>query len=287
MMSKSNRASTDKHEYLKVLASIDEKLTSVYFIGKLPEERLPTVAIVGSRKPTAYGLEMAYRLAYDAASRGAVVISGLAHGIDAAAHKAALEAGGTTIGVLAHGLDMIYPAANEQLARRILDHGGALLSEYPEGIRPLRHHFLARNRIVSGLCDVLVVVEAAARSGTLSTAAHGLSQGKVVCALPGDATKPTSAGCNALIRQGAVLLRGSDDLLEELGVSSQVHQVSFGFAENQEEDCILKAMKKGIRDGDELLTTSGLAAPVFSQTLSMLEIKGVVKSLGANNWSIK
>lgn len=284
---KSNRVLTGKSEYLKVLASIDERLSSVYLIGNVPEQRRPTVAIVGSRRPTGYGLEMAYRLAFDAAKQGAVVISGLAHGIDAAAHRAALEAGGTTIAVLAHGLDIIYPATNQQLAQHIISSGGALISEYPEGTTPFKAHFLARNRIVSGLCDVLVVVEAAARSGTLSTAAHGLNQGKTVCAVPGNVTSPTSAGCNALIRQGASLLRDSNDLLEELGLSDTGRQARLPLADTPEENAILKALQSGVRDGDELLQVSGLTAPLFSQALSMLEIKGTVRSLGANNWSIK
>lgn len=284
---KSNTVPTGESEYLKVLAAVDESIGSVYLIGELPEIRRPTVAIVGSRKPTAYGLELAYRLAYDAAAAGAVVVSGLAYGIDAAAHKAALEAGGCTIAVLAHGLDTIYPPRHQQLAKQIVSSGGALMSEYPEGTPPYKAHFLARNRIVSGMCDVLVVVEAASRSGTLSTAAHALNQGKTVCAIPGNVTSATSAGCNALIRQGATLLRDSRDLLEELGVAGDARQTSLGLAETAEEDAVLRALKQGIRDGDDLLQACGLAAPLFSQTLSMLEIKGTVKSLGANKWTIK
>lgn len=284
---KSNIIPTEENEYLKVLSAVDENIRSVYFIGKLPKGRIPTVAVVGSRKPTAYGLEIAGRLAYDAAKKGAVVVSGLAYGIDAVAHTAALEAGGRTIAVLAHGLDTIYPPRHRQLAERIVGNGGALISEYPEGIPPYKAHFLARNRIVSGLCDVLVVVEAAARSGTLSTAAHALNQGKTVCAIPGNVTSPISAGCNSLIRQGATLVRDSDDVLDELGLAAELRQTSFSLADNVEEDAIVKALKNGVRDGDELLRHSGLDAPVFSQTLSMLEIKGTVKNLGANNWSLK
>lgn len=284
---KINIIPTDKSDYLKVLHSVDESIRTVYSIGNLPETSVPTVAVVGSRKPTPYGLELARRLSYDAAKRGAVVVSGLAYGIDAAAHRAALEAGGTTIAVLAHGLDTIYPPGNRQLAEDILRGGGALLSEYSEGIPAYKAHFLARNRIVSGLCDVLVVIEAAARSGTLSTAAHALRQGKTVCAIPGNVTSPASAGCNALIRQGATLLRGSEDLMEELGLTSQPHQTALGLADTAEEDAILKALKKGLRDGDELLQSSGLDAAAFSQALSLLEIKGDIRSLGANNWTIK
>lgn len=284
---KINRVATGANKYLKVLSSIEEELKSVYLIGNLPEDRLPTVAIVGSRKPTSYGLEMAYRLSYDAAQRGAVVVSGLAYGIDAAAHKAALDAGGRTIAVLAHGLDKVYPGGNQQLAERIAASSGALLSEYPQGTEALKHHFLARNRIVSGLADVLVVIEAATRSGTLSTAAHALAQGKTVCAVPGHVTSPTSAGCNALIRQGAVLVRGSQDIYEELGLQQGPAQAGLPFADTPEEDAILRALKKGYRDGDVLLGESGLDAALFSQTLSLLEIKGVIKSLGANTWSIK
>lgn len=284
---KINTASPDKHKFLQIINDIDDNIKTLFYCGALPSDRLPTVAIVGSRKPTAYGKTVAYRLANELAAHGVVIVSGLALGIDGIAHQGALDAGGTTVAVLGGGLDKLYPARHQGLAQQIVDNGGALISEYPAGMPPIAHHFLERNRIVSGLSNVVIVVEAAARSGTLSTARWALEQGKTLMAVPGNITSPVSAGCNQLLRSGAVPVTGSQDVLQELGLNpaeqggkQPVH------ASSEEEKAILDLLHTGLHDGEALQAKSGLSAAQFQQTLTMLEITGKIRALGANQWAL-
>jgi DNA processing protein len=266
----------DKHKFLQGLANIAKVPERLYFRGELPTERIPTVAIVGTRKPTAYGREVTYKIAYELAQRGVVIISGLAFGIDSIAHRAALDAGGITIAVLGNGIDTVYPRAHEKLAQEILQKGGALLSEYPQGAATFPSNFLARNRLVSGLADAVVVTEAAARSGSLATVNHALEQGKDVFAVPGNITNPMSAGCNEIIKQGATPLTDPKEVLP--GFVSQ--QISLSSS-----NPILKLMEKGIRDSDELMKQSGMSASDFLQAMTLLEIDGVIRSNGGNKWT--
>ncbi|MEE9231167.1 MAG: DNA-processing protein DprA [Acidobacteriota bacterium] len=183
----------------------------LYVQGTLQLGDDPAVAIVGSRRCSAYGAEVARRLAFDLASRGYTVVSGLARGIDTAAHRGALEAGGRTLAVLGCGIDWVYPAANAGLTREIASRG-ALLSEFPLGSRPLAFHFPIRNRIISGLSRAVIVVEAAEASGSLITARLAAEQGREVGAVPGAVTSPLSVGANLLIKDGACLVRGWQDV---------------------------------------------------------------------------
>ncbi len=285
---KINSISPDKHNFTQITASIVEPPKRLYFIGKLPEKPAPAVAIVGTRKPTAYGKEVAHQLAFELAQQGVLIISGLALGIDSIAHKGALEAGKPTIAVLANGVDKPYPASHTQLAKQIIDSGGALISEYKPGTPPLPHQFLARNRIVSGLAQAVVVVEAAKRSGTLSTVSHALDQGKEVFAVPGNITSPLSVGCNTLIKQGAAPVNSSQDILDIVAPNiSQPAQAQMPLGDTPAEQNILELMQSGLRDGEILLVKSQLTAQDFNQTLSMLEIKGQVRPLGGNQWSLR
>jgi DNA processing protein len=260
----------------------------LYFIGELPKERTTTVAIVGTRKPTAYGKEVTYKIAYDLAKRGVVIVSGLALGVDAIAHKAALDAGGNTIAVLANGVDTVYPASNKQLADRILSSGGAILSEYPPGTSPRDYQFLARNRIVSGLSDMVLVTEAAARSGTLATVAHGLDQGKEVGVIPGNINSPMSAGCNSLLKQGAHAICSEDDVLSILNIENNdlESQIVLPLGSNELENKIIGLINNGMRDGEEIRIELKIASSEFHQTISMLEINGVVRPLGNDKWTL-
>jgi len=284
---KINTIVPEKQEYLRSLVDIDQSPKRLYFIGKIPEKRLPTVAIIGSRKPTAYGKEVTGRLAYELAAKGVVVVSGLAIGIDGLAHQGALEANGTTLAVLGNGLNQIYPSSHQQLAKNIIKNEGAIISEYEPSMPGLPHQFLERNRIVSGLSDAIIVVEAATRSGTLSTAAHALNQGREVFAVPGNITSPLSAGCNALIKQGATPLTSSADVLDVIAPQDSARQASLVLGDNREEAMIIELLQKGLRDGDELLEQSQFDPVLFNQTLSMLEIKGIIKALGANQWTLR
>lgn len=283
---KINRISPDEHNYLKGLGSIAPTLKLLYFIGELPSNRLKTVAIVGTRKPTAYGKEVTYRLAYELAKREIIIVSGLALGVDSIAHRAALDAGGKTIAVLANGPDYIYPATNKKLAADIIKYGGAIISEYQPGVKPRDYQFLERNRIVSGLSDMVVVTEAAARSGTLTTVAHALDQAKEVGALPGNITSPMSMGCNQIIKQGAHVILSSNDILNIIDPGGQQLQSTLHLGATKAEQIILDLIRKGIQDGEELARLSGLGISEFSTSLTMLEINGSIKALGSNVWML-
>ena len=282
---KINKITPQEQKFLQRTKHIDVAPKSLYFIGKLPETEVKAVAIVGSRKPTAYGREVAEKLSYELAQKGIVIVSGLALGIDAIAHRGALDAHGATIAVLANGLDTVYPSSHKELARRVIESDGALLSEYAPGMPPLPHQFLERNRLVSGLSDAVIVVEAAVRSGTLSTATHALGHGREVFAVPGNITSPMSAGCNALIRQGATPVTSTQDILNVIAPEI-TEQTSVILGDTPEEQTILNLLKSGLRDGEELLIKSKLNAQEFNQTLSMLELKGAIKALGSNKWRL-
>lgn len=283
---KINRISPDKHEYLQRLSDIALPPKTLYFIGKLPTTLEYSVAIVGTRKPTPYGREVTYKLAYDLSSRGIIIVSGLALGIDTIAHQAALDAKGKTIAILANGLDYTYPAINKKLADNIVSSGGAIISEYSPGVKPRDYQFLQRNRIVSGLSNMLIVTEAAARSGTLSTVAHALDQAREVGAVPGNVTSPMSQGCNQVIKQGAHVILDYIDVLNIINPGHESIQSTLPLGNNSSEQVIIDLLSKGVRDGDELARLSGLEMSEFSTSLTMLEINGTVKALGGNIWML-
>ena len=272
--------------YLCFLAEIPDPPKQLFCLGELPKSRLPTVAIVGSRKPSIYGREVTQALAEKLARRGVVIVSGLALGVDAIAHQAALDAGGVTIAVQANGLHALNPRSNRLIGESIIERGGAIISEYEPGVEPLKHRFLARNRLVSGIADAIVVTEAAARSGTLNTAAHALEQGRDVYAIPGNITNPMSAGCNALIAQGASPLTSIDDFVATYTATDEPAQVALPIGQNDTENAILTALSEGVRDGDQLLARADCTASEFNTTMTMLEIQGVIAPLGANQWRL-
>ncbi|HEY8992921.1 MAG TPA: DNA-processing protein DprA [Candidatus Microsaccharimonas sp.] len=285
---KINTISPDDNNFLQIINTIALKPKTLYFVGTLPTDRSPevkVVAVVGTRKPTAYGKEVTFNLAYKLAQKGVIIVSGLALGIDAIAHRAALEAGGTTIAVLANGLDSIYPESHRQLAQRIIDSGGALISEYPPGTLARDFQFLARNRIVSGLSDAVIVTEAASRSGTLATVAHALEQNREVFAVPGNITSPMSVGPNRLIQQGAHPVTSVDDILQVIAPALVTVQTSLNLGSNPMERALIDLLRSGITDGDDLQQASNLSASDYSQTLTMLEIQGLIRSLGGNKWA--
>jgi DNA processing protein len=284
---KINRISPGKHKYLQITESIAKKPEILYFTGKLPPERIPTVAVVGTRKPTSYGKEVGYRLAYELAKRGIIIISGLALGVDAIAHRGALEAKGTTIAILGNGLPGIYPSSHKTLAKEIIDSGGAIITEYEPETSARQHHFLQRNRIISGLSDAVIVVEAAAKSGTLNTAAHALQQGKAVFAVPGHITSPLSAGCNALIKQGAFPVTSFEDVLEVIAPQTLQPQTSFALGNTPLETKIIQLLQNGVRDGDQLQQLTEVEPAEFAQTLTIMEISGTIRGLGANQWTLR
>jgi len=263
------------------LQNIPSPPKEIFLLGKIPGSR-PFITIVGSRKPTAYGREITELIARDLAQTGAVVVSGLALGIDSIAHKACLDAGGQTVAVLPCGLDNIYPATHRNLALEILEKDGALISEYPAGTPALKQHFIARNRLVSGLSQATIIIEAAQKSGTLITAGFALEQNRDVYAVPGNITSPNSAGTNEMINQGASIITSSQQLLDSLGFAKEKRSVS---GETPIENLILDLLEQGVRDGDELQAQVKIGTAEFNQTLTMMEITGKIKPLGGNQWT--
>ena len=276
------------YDYLRDLPHIPDPPKKLFIRGKLPAKRVKTVAIVGTRKPSAYGREIATKIASECAKNGIVVVSGLALGIDSIAHRAAIDSGGKTIAVLANGVDKIYPRSHEDLGQKILQTNGAILSEYPNNTPARPWQFLARNRIVSGLADAVVIIEAASRSGTLSTANHALDQGKEIFAVPGNITSPLSAGCNQLIKNGANPLTSVEDLLDFLIPNRFEKQTQLFKGDTSEENVILEFLSKnGTTSSDTIIKQTKLSASEFNQAITMLELKGLVLNNGGEKWSLK
>lgn len=284
---KINRLTPRNHKYLSPLGVIPTPPKILFFRGQIPAERCISVAIVGTRKPTAYGKEVTHTLATELAKKGIVIISGLALGVDAIAHRAALEAKGTTIAILANSVDRIYPCTNHALGEQIIANGRAIMSEYEPPTDARDFQFLQRNRIVSGLADAVIITEAAKRSGTLATATHALEQGKEVFVVPGNITSPLSAGCNALLKQGAHPITCAEDVLEVIAPQLLEKQAILPFGNTPLESKIIELLQQGMRDGDQIHQDSGATASDFASALTMMEINGTIRSLGANQWTLK
>jgi DNA processing protein len=281
----------------------------LYVRGTLTAEDERAVALVGSRRCTDYGRRVTARLAAGLARAGVTVVSGLARGIDGAAHRAALQAGGRTLAVLAGGLSRIYPPEHASLADEVAA-AGALLTESAMGQEPLAGLFPARNRLISGLCRAVVVVEAAEKSGALITAEHAAEQGRAVLAVPGPVDGETSGGCHALIRQGAALCRGPEDVLEEidgvLGRSAQGKPAGEGRRApaavpaapapaapvpagpppglDEPQRRVWEFLAGGPRSIDELAQQLRLGVPALSQLLMLLEMRKVVRRLPGSRY---
>lgn len=268
------------------LTQLHETPSQLYCIGNTNLLTRPhTVGIVGSRKVSSYGREVTDRLADELARAGAIIVSGLALGVDSIAHRAAVTANKPTIAVLPTGIDIIYPSVHRDLAKQILDTGGLLISEYPEGAPGMRHQFIERNRIIAALSEVLVVTEAAERSGSLHTARFTLELGKTVMAVPGNITGPLSCGTNQLIRSGASPVLETSDVLRELGLNPSPKNIEY-YPENEIEEALLSNLREGITHGDELLTLIDISPEQFQTHLTMLEIKGVIYPSGGH-WHLK
>jgi len=271
--------------FKQTLATIPHPPKTIYAIGNSLVTS-PAVAIVGTRKPTPYGKSVTLELAEKLAKRGVVIVSGLALGIDGIAHQGALNVGGRTVAVLASGVDLITPTSHRQLAENILAKNGGIISEYEPGTPPLAHQFLERNRLVSGLADAVIVTEASAKSGTMNTVMHALEQGRDVYAVPGNITSMTSAGCNKLIEQGAVPIINIDAFVDRFAPLETAPKQQLLLAETTEEQAIIELIQAGIKDADEIRKKTRLDPATFSMTLTMLELRGVIRPLGANHWSL-
>jgi DNA processing protein len=274
-------------EYPSSLAGIYDPPPLLYLRGTLEARDASAVAVVGSRHCTSYGRRVAESLGEGLARAGCTVVSGLARGIDAAAHRGALKAGGRTLAVLAGGLSRIYPPEHTDLAREV-QAVGALISESAMTMEPMAGMFPARNRIISGVSRGAVIVEAAARSGALITASHAAEQGRAVFAVPGPVDSAASAGTNHLIRQGAILVRGVEDILEELdGVKAPPPPVRATapppeLDETQRRVWVFLAEKP--LHVDDITRQLGLPVAEVTRTLMQLEMKKIVRRLPGNQY---
>ena len=268
-------------EYPPQLAAIDDPPAVLWVRGDPARLSAPAVAVVGSRTGSPYACAVAERLAAGLAERGVAVISGLARGVDAAAHRGALAAGGPTVAVLGSGVDVVYPPEHASLAEEVVANG-VLAGELGPGAPPLRYHFPRRNRILSGLSRAVVVVEATVRSGSLITARLAAEQGREVMAVPGNVLSGRSRGAHRLIRDGARIVETAADILEELGVAgpSEDEGESPG-----EADPVLTRMEPGEPcDVDRLAQQCGLALPDLLAHLTELELRGRVTRVGAGRF---
>lgn len=271
-----------KHKSFPVLLKeIHKSPTQLYVQGILPSG--PMLAMVGTRKPTPYGREVAYRLAFDAAASGLVVVSGLAYGIDGIVHQAALDAGGKTVAVLGCGLDVCYPSRHRGLARDIIGSGGAIISEYPAGTPPLQHHFPARNRIIAGLAEGVVVPEADAKSGSLITARFALEQSRVVMAVPGSILSQRSEGPNNLLKAGAVPVTTVADICLALGFMPPVPKAQLTLPQGLAGE-ILACLELEPASTDALIASTSQPADQVLAALVTLELTGSIRNMGANTW---
>lgn len=259
----------------------------LYVKGALTPADDLALGIVGTRRATAYGREVTTRLAGELAAAGLTIVSGLAKGVDACAHDAALRAGGRTIAFLGSGVDVIYPAEHRALAARIANGGqGALVSEYHLGTTPDAPNFPARNRLISGMSLGVLVTEAPLRSGALITTDFAAEQGRDVFAVPGSILSPNSAGPNELLKEGARPVTCAEDILEELNLVRQEAQAETRRAlpENDDERAVLRMLGDGPTHVNDLSQSSGLPVAALGSLLMMLELKGMVRQLGVGQY---
>ncbi len=282
------------NDYPELLEQIPHPPSDLYVRGDPGLLQMPALAIVGSRNPTQAGARNAFEFARHLGRTGFCIVSGLAEGIDTAAHRGALDAGAATVAFLGHGIDRVYPASNRELAHEIADNG-ALVSEFPLGTHPGRENFPQRNRLISGMSLGTLVVEAARRSGSLITARFAGEQGREVFALPGSIHNPLARGCHQLIRQGAKLVETADDIIAELApLASHLLQNSLESTANESpantDDEEYVQQKKYLSHDpigvDELVSNSGLTIEQVSSMLLILELEGVVEPLSGGRYSL-
>lgn len=280
----------DDPRFPRLLKETPDAPRALYVQGTLPETA-QALAIVGTRRATPYGRKIAADFAEALGRTGAAIVSGLAYGIDAAAHEGALRSGAPTVAVLPCGLDLVYPRAHAKLAERILETGGAIISEYPPGTEPLQFRFLERNRIVSGLSNGVIIIEAPERSGALVTARLAAEQGREVFVVPGKPNEPQYRGSHALLRDGARLVTSPEDICEDLGIAPATADrvnaaLDAGARVSATEADVLALLKEnGPLSIDKLAERSNLGPHEIAQALALLALKGLVIESGVNYYA--
>jgi DNA processing protein len=274
--------------YPVLLKEIDQPPPVLYVKGKIQPENDQSAAIVGTRKVTPYGRQVTEEIADYLARNNFTIISGLARGVDGIAHQTALNAGGKTYAVLGCGVEQVYPPEHKKLAEQIIENG-ALISDYPPGTKPDAANFPPRNRIISGLSQITIVIEAGETSGALITATFAVEQGRDVLAVPGNVYAPQSKGTNRLIAQGAFPYTGINSLEALLKISKNIRSSQPAILpENEIEASLLKIMQNS--NGmhiDEIVTSSSLSIDIISATLTMMELKGMITSTGGMTYSLR
>ena len=271
---------------LKPLAGMPEEL---YVEGTLPVDECPSIAIVGARNCSHYGANMAKEYARFLGNAGVQIVSGLARGIDTAAHEGALLAGAKTFGVLGCGVDICYPASNRKLFEKMKEQGG-IVSEFPPGSPPMAYHFPQRNRVISGLSDAVLIIEAKEKSGSLITADFALEQGKTVFALPGRVGDLLSEGCNRLIYQGAIPAWCPEMILEEMNWVVKTSKKSENEKENEilglarEDNLVYSCLNFNPKSITDLQDETGLSCQEIMKSLVQLQIRGLAKEIWKNNY---
>jgi len=268
-------------EYPKLLRETEDSPFVLYVKGSFEAQDRYAIAIVGSRKPTHYGIAVTERISQELSCKGFTIVSGMARGIDSIAHRGALRAGGRTIAVLGSGLDIPYPPEHKNLFHDITE-SGCVVSEFPPGMLPLKENFPRRNRIISGLSTGVLVVEAERKSGTLITAEYALEQNREIFAIPGNVTSSHSAGTNTLIKKGAILVRNADDIVEELapiveGFIKLKDMIRPDITETEQELCHLLSSEP--KQVDIISRESGLPTSRVLGILLGLELKGTVRQI--------
>jgi len=277
----------DSPAYPRLLKNIDDPPAILYVRGNLTSSDEFALAVVGTRRASTYGKECTRLLVRGLAESGITVVSGLAYGVDTEAHRTALQTGGRTIAVLGCGVDITYPAENRKLSQQIVQ-SGALVSEYPLGTNPESGNFPRRNRIISGLCLGVLFVEGTVQSGARITTDYALDQGREVFAVPGSILRRSGAGPNYLIQNGAKLVTEVNDILEELNLTmvAQHNEARTIIPDNEMEATLLDHLSAEPVHVDELGQVTGLAAGDLASTLTMMELKGMVRQVGAMNYVI-
>ena len=274
----------DDELYPHLLTQIPQAPALLYYLGTLPAQTMTCLAVVGTRKVSTYGESATQLLVRPLAQAGYCIVSGLAYGIDTCAHRIALDVGGCTVAVLANGLDRdsIYPSANIPLAKRIIEHGGCVMSEYPIGTKPQKAYFPLRNRIVAGMSSGVLVIEAPEKSGALITAFSALEQNREVCAVPGPITHRNSAGTNMLLKMGAHVVTCASDIFRALGDDTEDEErtqkdpVVLGEIEQKIYDCVSdEAMRV-----DDICARIQLDIQTINSTLGIMELNGLIKNVG-------
>lgn len=276
-------------DYPKKLLRLHKPPTELYIKSTnwVDIMQMPTVSVVGTRRPSHYAGHVCRKIVSELAVRGVCIVSGLALGIDSIAHRAALDAGGTTVAVIPSGFNYIAPTSHSSLAREIVGKGGALVSEYPPNTKiSNKGVFVARNRIVAALSDAVLIPEAGAKSGSLHTAKFAIELGIDVLAIPGHITNPQAEGCHSLIQTGAGLITSAQDVLNCLHIpaSESKSETSDIHGSTVEETKLLQLIASGINEGEDLAKMSGLAIDTYGQTMTMLEISGRIRAGGGNSW---